>query len=300
MKSDHLPGRIAAEIASLIAVGDMDADTHLTTQALADRFSVSRSPVRAALELLEQQGLVRQATNRGYFVKTLTTRAKASALKLQAASNRDAPDAYYKLAEDWVRDEVPEDVTETFLLERYQLSRAELNSILTRAASEGWIERKAGYGWRLLPVAKTPEAQAQLYRMRMLLEPAAFLEPTFRIDKGALDRLSTDLQRVRDGAHEHWPADLLHGLGVNFHEELMRMSGNPFLFQAVQRVNRMRRLLEYRSMIDRARVRDETREHLDILVPLQRGDLVETSFLMRQHVAKALDRKRPAQTTATS
>jgi DNA-binding GntR family transcriptional regulator len=300
MKSDHLPGRIAAEIASLIAVGDMGADTHLTTQGLADRFSVSRSPVRAALELLEQQGLVHQATNRGYFVKTLTTRAKASALKLQAASNRDAPDAYYKLAEDWVRDEVPEDVTETFLLERYDLSRAELAGILTRAASEGWIERKAGYGWRLLPVAKTPEAQAQLYRMRMLLEPAAFLEPTFRIDKKVLEGLRIDLQRVLDGAHQHWPADRLHGLGVNFHEELMRMSGNPFLFQAVQRVNRMRRLLEYRSMIDRARVRDETREHLDILVPLQRGDLVETSFLMRQHVAKALERKRPAQTAATS
>jgi DNA-binding GntR family transcriptional regulator len=293
MKTHALPERIAAELISLIVVGDMQPEAHLTTEGLATRFSVSRSPVRVALQLLEEQGLVRRDHNRGYFVKPLTAQTKALAMKA-TANGYDGPKAYYDLAEDWVRDAIPEDVTESLLLERYQIGRSELAIVLTRATSAGWIERKPGYGWRLLPVAKTPEAQAQLYRMRLLLEPVAFLEPTFTPDWQAIERLRTDLERVRDGAHMEWPADRLHGIGVAFHENLMRMSGNPFLHQAVQRVNRMRRLLEYRSMIDRQRVLTETTEHLEILEPLLRGDLVETSFLMRRHVAKALERKQPA------
>lgn len=294
MRDDGLSNRIAAELATLIAAGDVDAQSHLTTHALASRFSVSRSPVREALRLLEGQGLVRQEKNRGYFVNPLNARERASALKLNG-NVHDAPRAYYALAEDWVRNAIPENVTETLLTERYDLSRSELGAVLTRATAEGWIERKRGYGWKLLPVAKTPEAQTQLYRMRVLLEPAAFLEPTFKPDRPVLERIRHDLERVRDGAHLQWPADRLHAIGVNFHEDLIRMCGNPFLLQAVQRVNRLRRLLEYRSMIDRVRVLEETTEHLGILAPLMEGDLVETSFRMRVHVSRALERKRPAQ-----
>jgi DNA-binding GntR family transcriptional regulator len=290
MKQDALPGRIATEIAALIASGDMPAEAHLTAQSIADRFSVSRSPVRTALRLLEERGLVRQNRNRGYFVKPLTARTKSAAIR-SASLNRDAPRAYYALAEDWVRDQIDDEVTETFLLDRYRISRSELAAILTRAVAEGWIERKPGYGWRLLPVAKTAEAQVQLYRMRLLLEPAAFLEPTFKVDRPALDRLRSDLQRICDGAYRDWPEDRLQATGVTFHEELMRMSGNPFLHQAIQRVNRMRRLLEYRAMINRPRLLAETREHLEILRPVAAGDLAEASFLMRRHVARALERK---------
>ena len=294
MKSDGLPTRIAAELKSLIIAGDMPPMARLTTPALAERFAVSRSPVREALRLLEVQGLVRQELRRGYFVQPLSARIKAGAQR-SSNSGHDAPRTYYALAEDWVRDAIPEEVTESYLLERYGIGRAELGVVLTRAASEGWVERKAGYGWRLLPVAKTTAAQEQLYRMRTLLEPAAFLEPTFQLDRPLLQRLRSELERVAAGANLTWPADRLHAIGVGFHEDLIRMSGNPFLLQAVQRVNRMRRLLEYRSMIDRQRVLQETREHLAILEPLERGDLVETSFRMRMHVARALARKRPAQ-----
>jgi DNA-binding GntR family transcriptional regulator len=300
MSQDALPSRIAAEIATMIIAGDLAAEDHLTTQSLSERFAVSRTPVRGALMLLEQQGLVLQRPNRGYFVKPLTAKARSAAVKAASHGDRDGPRAYYALAEDWLRDEVPEEVTESFLLQRYGISRSELAVVLQRGAAEGWIERKPGYGLHLLPVAKTPEAQEQLYRMRLLLEPAAFLEPTFVLDRPTIARLTETLERIRDGAHLKWPADHLHGVGVTFHEELVRMSGNPFLHQALVRVNRMRRLLEYCSMIDRERVLAETREHLDILEPLVRGDLAETSFRMRRHVAQALERKRPAQATVTS
>lgn len=289
-----LPQKIAHEITAMILTGDLAPDAKLNTQRLADRFAVSRTPIREALALLEQQGVVQQQVNRGFYVKPVSARLKRQAMA-SASVALDGPPAYYKLAEDWLRDAVPEELTEVALIDRYQLSRAELTAILTRAVSEGWIERKAGYGWRLLPVAKTPVAQEQLYRMRLLLEPVALLEPSFSLNRQAALALQNDLKRVRDHAYLEWPADRLHALGVRFHEDLLQMSGNPFLVQAVQRVNRMRRLLEYRSMIDRHRVLDETTEHLEILGPLLAGDVVQTSFLMRQHIAKALLRKSKTQ-----
>lgn len=295
--SNALPQKIAHQITAMILTGDLAPEAKLNTQHLADRFAVSRTPVREALALLEQQGVIKQQVNRGFYVKPVSARLKRQAMATASVA-LDGPPAYYKLAEDWLRDAVPEEVTEVALLERYDLSRAELAAILTRAVSEGWIERKAGYGWRLLPVAKTPMAQEQLYRMRLLLEPAALLEPTFALNMQAARALQSDLERVRDYAHLEWPADRLHALGVRFHEDLLQMSGNPFLVQAVQRVNRMRVLLEYRSMIDRQRVLEETTEHLEILGPLLAGDVVQTSFLMRQHIAKALRRKNRARTEA--
>src|SRR5262249_47047869 len=160
---------------------------------------------------------------------------------------------------------------EQFLRERYKLTRSQLTNVLGRAASEGWIERKPGYGWRLLPVAKTPEAQEQVYRFRLIVEPAGLLEPTFRIDHDVVRRFQATMQAMLAGAIETWPAERLHGVGVEFHEELLKMSGNSLLHQSLLRVNQVRRLLEYRSMIDRQRVYQETREHLEILEIILRG-----------------------------
>jgi DNA-binding GntR family transcriptional regulator len=292
---DHaLSARIAGEIMQLISVGELAPDSHLSTQKLADRFKVSRTPVREALQQLADRGVLEQRLNRGYF-----TRKRSQRSKLKAARDRfaptDSPSAYYRLAEDWLRDDVPGDVTEQFLRERYDLTKGQLSAILNRGTSEGWIERKAGYGWRLLPVAKTPEAFEQIYRFRLVIEPAALLEPTFQLNRPAAERMRATLQSMLDGNIELWPAARMHTIGVEFHEELAKMSGNPFLVQSLVRVNRFRLLLEYRSMIDRARVYQETREHLEITDLVLKGNLVEASFLMRQHLNAAIVRKRPAQ-----
>ena len=86
-------------------------------------------------------------------------------------------------------------MTEQYLRERYRWTRAAAADHLMRAVREGWAERKEGYGWRFLPVAKTPDAFDQIYRFRMAIEPAAMLEPSFEIDRQVLDRL----KRVQEG-----------------------------------------------------------------------------------------------------
>jgi DNA-binding GntR family transcriptional regulator len=59
------------------------------------------------------------------------------------------------------------------------------------------------------------------------------------------------------------------------------------------RVNRMRRLLEYRAKINRSRLQVQCSDHLKILEALERNELLEASYLMKQHLGGALEHKSP-------
>ncbi|WP_280171629.1 GntR family transcriptional regulator [Agrobacterium pusense] len=291
MASSPLALNIANEITLLITSGEIVGGEHLRAQHLADRFGVSRQPVRDAFQILSDQGLVELKENRGFFVKesagTVVEPVSDEAKPFEVAND------YQRLAEDWLTDKIPAEVTEQMLRERYDLTKAQLNDILLRAAREGWAERKQGYGWRFLPVAKTAEAFEQIYRFRMLIEPAAMLEPEFRLDRAIIDEQRRIQMRMLDTDIERLPAERLLHNGALFHEELIKMSNNPFFHLSLVRVNRMRRLLEYRSRVDRSRTVRQCQEHLAILDLLQQGEIVEASFAMRRHLGGALSKKSP-------
>ncbi|MGH8293955.1 MAG: GntR family transcriptional regulator [Steroidobacteraceae bacterium] len=264
---------------------------HLGTQQLADQFGVSRSPIREALQLLADQKILQRQANRGFFVRSM----RPSPGK-PVGGNPERPErssAYRRLAEDWLDNHIGDEITEQFLRNRYRLTKAQVTDLLMRAVREGWVERKPGYGWRLLPVAKTQEAFEQIYRFRMLIEPAALLEPSFRIDRAALAEQRRIQEEMLTSGAAAMPADRIVLNGSMFHEEIIRMAGNPFFVRALEQANRMRRLLEYRAKVDRQRLRSQCTEHLQIIALLEKGDVIEASYLMRQHLSGALARKAP-------
>lgn len=291
MRSSQLAQTIANEINLLITSGELAVGHHLKSQQLADRFGVSRSPVREAMDMLADQGLIEQKENRGFFVKepptAIVERVQEDAEPFEIVND------YQRLAEDWLTDRIPMEVTEQMLRERYGLTKSQVNDVLMRASREGWAERKQGYGWRFLPVAKTPAAFEQIYRFRMLIEPAAMLEPEFQLDRRIIEEQRRIQTRMLETDIERLPAERLLHNGALFHEELIKMSNNPFFHISLVRVNRMRRLLEYRSRVDRSRTVRQCQEHLEILDLLERGEIVEASFVMRRHLGGALSKKSP-------
>lgn len=284
----HLVMELAAKLSDLIRVGDLAVGDKLVTQKLANRFGVSRSPVREALSVLGSTGLVEQRPNRGFFVRD---DAPPATVPVSELLPRESRSEYRRIAEDWLSDRIPAEVTEQMLRERYGLTRAQVTSVLVRATREGWAERKQGYGWRFLPVAKTPEAFAQIYRFRMILEPAALMEPTFHLDRDILVEQRRIQQRMLESDIQRLPAEQLIENGSTFHEELVRMSGNAFMHMTLVRLNRMRRLLEYRSTIDRERLCIQCSEHIRILDALEANDPIEASYLLKRHLGGALARK---------
>ncbi|MBV7485381.1 GntR family transcriptional regulator [Bordetella sp. BOR01] len=280
---------LAAQIVELIQADGLAVGAHLPAQMLADRLRVSRSPINEALQHLHEMGVLARERNRGYFVARDVPSGSgdpSTALGLQA---HDALiDVYFRIADDLLRGELPTSFTESQMRARYALTPAQLNAVLGRIANEGWAERRPGYGWEFSGMMRTPDALLQSYRLRLALEPAALLEPGYRLDPAVLARCRQAELHLLAGGIETDTADQLHDRGVRFHESLVEASGNPFFIDTVRRVNRVRRLLSYRSMRDRKRYRQHCEQHLHVLELLEHERNEDASRALHEHLLSTL------------
>lgn len=280
---------ISRQILALARDEEWAGGQHLAAQGLADRLRVSRQPINDALHFLAEQGIARRERNRGFFLALPHDEIPEALLADDQGSEDDLIEAsYFRIAEDRLRGTLPESVTEAALRTRYGLSKPQLATLLTRIAQEGWIERKQGYGWTFATMLTSPDSLLQSYRLRLALEPAALLEPGYRLDPAVLERCRAAEIHLLKGGIATDSADRLHDRGVNFHESLVEASGNGFFIDAIRRVNRVRRLLSYRSMQNRTRYREHCEQHLHILELLEQGRNEDASEAMRAHLTSTL------------
>jgi DNA-binding GntR family transcriptional regulator len=283
---------LAASIAGDIASGALPPGLHLAAQPLADRYGVSRFPVAQALRHLASQGVVVAEPRRGFFVAADAVARLAVAAPPPAGLNA----TYFAIAEDRLSGRLPDSISEAAMRERYGLSKGALAQLLDRIAAEGWAERRPGYGWRFSSVLTTPDAMGQTYRLRQAIEPASLMEPGYHLEPATVTRLRLVEQHMLAGGIETASADALYERGVRFHEAIVGASGNPFFLEALQRVNRIRRLLVYRSLVDRRRFWRQAEEHLAILDLLEQKRQADAAALLREHlghVVESLEAMRP-------
>jgi len=278
------------KILELIRQDRLPEGAHLTAQKLADRLRLSRSPVNDALGILEQHGIVARKPNRGYFLQQDFDALPGAPAELAAPSVDDiVTQSYFRLADELLRGELPMQCSEAQLRVRYALTHAQTQALLARISQEGWAQRRPGYGWEFSSMMTTPDSLLQSYRLRLALEPAALLEPTFRIEKSVIERCRAAEKHLLDGGIATDTADQLHDRGVRFHESLVEASGNPFFTDTIKRVNRVRRLLSYRSMQDRSRYRQHCDQHLAILDLLERERNEDAAAALSSHLRSTLD-----------
>lgn len=134
----------------------------------------------------------------------------------------------------------------------------------------------------------TPDSLLQSYRLRMALEPAALLEPGYCLDDKVIEQCRAAELHLLDGGIETDTPDQLHERGVRFHESLIEASGNPFFIDTIRRVNRVRRLISYRSMQDRQRYKEHCKQHLHLLDLIEAGRNQEAADSMREHLLSTL------------
>jgi DNA-binding GntR family transcriptional regulator len=72
LRTAPLGGVLAEELERMIMAGEIKPGERINEQQLAQRFSVSRGPIREAVRALEGSGLVEASPNRGVFVRRLT------------------------------------------------------------------------------------------------------------------------------------------------------------------------------------------------------------------------------------
>eukprot|EP01137_Pigoraptor_chileana_P010309 Opistho-2@59728 len=75
--------RALLQLRELILSGELAGGSRIAELAIVERLGVSRTPIRAALMRLEQEGLLEALPNGGYVVQTFSERDIADAIELR-------------------------------------------------------------------------------------------------------------------------------------------------------------------------------------------------------------------------
>lgn len=285
-----LPSRIAVQIIEHVRELDLSVGAHLPAQSLATKFRVSRTPVNQALELLETLDFVEARPNKGFFLRK--SPSDLELINLPEVVDEEDP-LYFQIAEDRLAGHLPPKVTEAELMRRYNVHRARLVRLLTGMTKEGWLVRLPGHGWEFQPILASAKAYDQSYRYRSLIEPAALREPGYEIDQRAFSQVRMQQQALLDGGIFRFSPTEIFQFMANFHETIVRCSGNVFLTEGMLRVNRLRRLIEYRTKRDRHRLVNECKEHLELLDMIESGNSEQAAEFLERHLDRARTAKLP-------
>ena len=279
MQRTSIANQLAAQIVAYIRAENAPKGTRLVERKLAEHLRVSRSPVRSALRLLAEDGIV-GATEGGGFVVVDPKRAPAT--RPQAGEDEDA---YLLIARDRLNGDLPDKVTERFLIRHYGLTKAALAAVLRRISGEGWIERLPGHGWMFSPMLTSMQAYEDSYRFRLVIEPAAILEPHFVLDRAALEECRAQQQKLADGDIWKISNARLFDINSHLHETIIACSHNAFFIESLTRINKVRRLLEYRQSLDRKRALAQCQEHLKLIDLLLAGKNEQASRFLSRHLS---------------
>ena len=288
VSSHNLASRLAAQIIERARQLGMSAGAHLTEQELADAFRVSRTPVRMALRVLQDMKLVENRPNRGFFLTQAAGEANANTGIQAAPDGADEDPLYFQIAEDRLTGSLGERCTEAELARRYGASRARVLRLLSRMAQEGWIERLPGHGWSFQPALTAGQAYDQGYRYRMLIEPAALREPGYHLATETIAEARAQQKAMLAGGIQHWSRSETFTANANFHEVIVAGASNPFLLGGLRRVNRLRRLHEYRTLLQhRDRLVHECEDHLRLLDLIEAGEHEAAATLLHEHLERS-------------
>lgn len=90
VQSASLTRLLAEAVEKMILSGEIKPGGKLNEMAIAERFGVSRGPLREAFRMLEESGLVRQEKNRGAFVREVDIGEAAAIYEVRAGLDATA------------------------------------------------------------------------------------------------------------------------------------------------------------------------------------------------------------------
>ncbi len=277
---------LARQIVDFVQVHEFEEGQHLAEQALADQFGVSRSPVRSALKLLAARDVVRYASNQGYFLSMPGRSLDPGLIDMPSV---DEDKLFITIAQDYFSGALNGQFTVTSLIRRYDANRSLISRVVNRLSEEGLIERSAGQGWRFRASLNDARAYEDSYRFRMLIEPAAILEPGFTPDPERFRQMRRLHEELVDGAVYTASVGRLIDLDADFHDVIGACSGNQFFAETIHQQNRIRRLSDYQHEDERDRWKESAREHLQILDAIEAGARDKAAALMREHIIVSRD-----------
>ncbi|MBU9366034.1 transcriptional regulator [Burkholderia multivorans] len=276
---------LAKQIIDMIQEARLEVGHHLREQQLADLLGVSRTPVRAAMALLESLGVIEARRNQGFFLARPADGLHRIELEQPASADEDL---YSRLVTDRLAGTLPDSLTQTDIAQRYGVDRVTMTRALSRLSEDGLIVRNKGHGWSFPPSLDSAMTLRSSYDFRLTIEPAGLLLPTFAADRSALERCRREhIFLVSQLGQDSVTPKQVFETDANFHEMLAEFSGNVFMHQSLQQQNRLRRLLEFQGYVNRRRIKEWCAEHVEIIDAILSNDMPFAAERMRQHLSHA-------------
>jgi DNA-binding GntR family transcriptional regulator len=273
----------AKQIIQLIREDELEPGFHFREEALAERLGVSRTSIRAGLRILHEKGLLTARQNRGF---TLAASPNGLDVTIELPTSADET-LYMAIAQDRLAGRLPQSATETELMRRYDCGRHLVLAALAALSEEGLVRRGRGREWQFREILNSPQARKQSYELRLMVEPAALLLPGFSADRSEISDIRTrHLALIED--RRSLSRREVFDIDAGFHEMLARFSRNDAVLEAIRQQNRLRRLMEYESYPDAARVWAWSGEHVAVIDALLGGDRKLASDRLAQHLRNAM------------
>jgi len=271
----------ANRILGWIEMENLPAGYHLKEQQLARIFSLSRYPIRGALDVLARRGVATRRPARGFVLNISGAELAGHA---PPTPDFDIDEIYREIATDWFRGKIPEKVSTAELVRRYGGKSTSISKALSRLSADGVIVRTAGKGWLLGSNLATEAAFFQSYEYRMILEPSAILLQSFSLQPALVARARKRHATILDSAQRATIRQMVEA-DLEFHDMIAESCGNEFLCQTIKRHNAVRRLTEMLSTPDGDRLLQSSKEHMEMLHALENGQRKAAADLMRQHLS---------------
>ncbi|MBC9249353.1 transcriptional regulator [Pseudomonas alcaligenes] len=277
-RTNHL--ELARRIIELAQENGMASGDALAEQQLARSFQVSRTLIRAGLNLLVEQGLAEHQAGRGY---SLLADPSSQALS-PALPQAEEEEVAASVLRDRMAGRLSNSIGISEVMRRYDIGRPAAQKVLSQLSEDQVLERGPGQSWRFRPLLDNLTALEESLQFRMVLEPEALLAEGFNVDRQRLALLRDGTEELLARPIEHFDIEQFRELDIGFHEMIATCCGNRFIGDALLQHQRLRRLPNLLPMVSVHRLQEALREHLRILEHIERGQLQIAADLLRLHL----------------
>lgn len=262
---------------------------------IAELLSCTRTPVRQALQELEEEGLISRFDGRGFLAgpSGIEPRRVTLDAEMLGVDGRREP-VRKTLGWESIYDEVERNVVHLSIFDRYRVNELELarhfgvgrmvaKDVLLRLERLGLLEKDERLRWMVKPL--DARRLNHLYELRWLLEPVALRGGAVALPASELQDMIDGLKRATN-AYPRISRTELDKLEHDLHIGILTRCANTDLLQSLERTRCILTLSKH-VLGDSAPMPQSDpfiSEHLDILEALRIGEIAQAEGLLRLHL----------------
>jgi DNA-binding GntR family transcriptional regulator len=273
---------LAARILRSLHDQGAGAGHHLVERDLCQELGVSRTPVRAALQLLAEQGCVRARANRG-FILLKPVSGHAIVRPVHPREERDSR-LFNAIATAYNTGTLPAQLTQQQVVRQFGVRLPTVLRVMHRLAELGLAQRNPGTGWSITASTDPTRMHSDSIAFRRALEPAMLLQPTFKLDRAWARQARLAHLKLRRAPWRAASAVDFFEMNCHFHTDLARWSGNSYMLNAMQLQIQLSVFIRHQWTHDAERANASIDEHLAILDALEENRNRDAAMMMEKHL----------------